>query len=174
VATKDLIIPLEELDFEHPIAGVEDIRRYNPQRHEMEQLTAIVHGDPETNICVGYKDLTHDEFWCRGHMPGMPIMPGVIMLEAAAQLCSYFAQKHDLLGAKMVGFGGLEDIRFRDPVIPGDRLVIMCQLTKVRRNRMIICRFQGVVRDAIVVEGTIKGIPLPVDAMQSVVERERA
>ncbi len=49
-------------------------------------------------------------------------MPGVVMLEAAAQMCSYFAHKYDLLGTSMVGFGGLEDVRFRDPVIPGDRL----------------------------------------------------
>lgn len=173
MASKQLLVDLEQIDFDHPIATVDDIRRFNPQRHEMEQLTAIVYGDTETNTCVGYKDLTHEEFWCRGHMPGMPLMPGVIMLEAAAQLCSYFTQKHDLLGAKMVGFGGLEDVRFRDPVIPGDRLVIICQMTKVRRNRMIVCRFQGVVRDSIVVEGEIKGIPLPVDAMSAVLEREQ-
>lgn len=172
MASKELILDLEQIDFSRPLAGVEEIRRFNPQRHEMEQLTAIVHADVENHICVGYKDITHEEFWCRGHMPGMPLMPGVMMLEAAAQLCSYFTQKHDLLGAKMVGFGGLENIRFRDPVIPGDRLVIMCQLTKVRRNRMIVCRFQGVVRDSVVVEGEIKGIPLPVDAMQSVLQRE--
>ena len=72
-------------------------------------------------------------------------MPGVIMCEAAAQLASYYTQKFDLLGSEMVGFGGLEEVRFRDPVIPGDRLYVMTQLTKVRRGRMIVCRFQGFV-----------------------------
>ena len=61
---------------------------------EMEQLTAIVFDDVERGICVGYKDIGPDEFWVRGHMPGMPLMPGVIMCESAAQLCGYFVQRH--------------------------------------------------------------------------------
>jgi 3-hydroxyacyl-[acyl-carrier-protein] dehydratase len=133
------------------------------QRYGMEQLTAIVYADAVRHICVGYKDITHDEFWVRGHMPQAPLMPGVIMCEAAAQLSSYFTQKLDLLGAKVVGFGGLEEVRFRDAVIPGDRLVVVTQRIKVRRGAMIVCRFQGLVRDSVVVEGMIKGVPLPLD-----------
>jgi 3-hydroxyacyl-[acyl-carrier-protein] dehydratase len=93
-------------------------------------------------------------------------MPGVVMLESIAQLCSYVTQRYDLLGADMVGFGGLEDVRFRDPVLPGDRLIVMCRLEKVRRGRMIVCQFQGVARERIVVEGTLKGIPIPIEALQ--------
>jgi 3-hydroxyacyl-[acyl-carrier-protein] dehydratase len=163
VARKELIIDLSLIDFDNVIADIEEIRRLNPQRGAMEQLTAFVHEDMERNIAVGYKDVTQDEFWVSGHMPGMPLMPGVIMLEAAAQMCSYFVQKHNLLRAEMVGFGGLEGVRFRDPVVPGDRLILMCQLLKARPGRMIMCRFQGVVRESIVVEGTMKGIPIPVE-----------
>jgi len=65
----------------------------------------------------------------------------------------------------MVGFGGLEDVRFRDPVVPGDRLVILSQLTKVRRRRMIISQFQGIVKGSVTVEGVIKGIPIPIEAL---------
>ncbi|MCA9186479.1 MAG: beta-hydroxyacyl-ACP dehydratase [Planctomycetales bacterium] len=129
----------------------------------MEQLTAIVHVDLDQIICVGFKDITDSEVWVRGHMPGMPIMPGIFMCEAAAQVCSYVTQRYDLLGAQMVGFGGMEDVRFRGVVVPGDRLVIACQGTKVRRGRMIVCRFQGLVEDRIVVDAGIKGIPLPVN-----------
>ena len=89
----------------------------------MEQLTAIVYDDRATGICVGYKDVTEHEFWVRGHMPGMPLMPGVVMCEAAAQMCSYHSQRHNLLGAEMVGFGGMDEVRFRGTVVPGDRLV---------------------------------------------------
>jgi 3-hydroxyacyl-[acyl-carrier-protein] dehydratase len=131
----------------------------------MEQLTAIVYDNLEKKICVGYKDVTPDEFWVRGHMPGMPLMPGVIMLEGAAQMCSYFVQKHDMLGAAVVGFGGLEEVRFRDPVVPGSRLVFICELIKTRAGRMIVSRFQGVVGDNVVVEGIIKGIPIPVEML---------
>lgn len=166
MAEKEFLVDLSLVDFDRPIATIEEIRKYNPQRFEMEQLTAIVHADQSTGSCVGYKDLTHDEFWVRGHMPGLPLMPGVIMLEAVAQLCSFVTQKYDLLGAAMVGFGGLEEVRFRDPVLPGSRLIVMCKLDKVRRGRMIVCQFQGVVKDRVVVEGTLKGIPIPIEAVQ--------
>ena len=173
MTSKQLIVDLSLVDVDHPTANIDQIRRYNPQRHEMEQLTAIVYEDVEQYICVGYKDVTPHEFWVRGHMPGMPLMPGVIMIEAIAQMCSFFVQKHDLLKSKMVGFGGLEEVRFRDPVVPGDRLFVLCQLTRVRPRRMIVCRFQGVVRDSIVVEGVLKGIPLPIDVLTASGDQDR-
>ncbi len=161
MAARDLIIDPASLDYNNVIADVAEIRKYNPQRFEMEQLTAIIYEDPERHICAGYKDITYDEFWVRGHMPNMPLMPGVMMLEAAAQMCSYFSQKYDLLGATMVGFGGLEEVRFRDPVIPGDRLVLACEMTRLRRGRIVFTKFQGFVRNAMVVDGVLKGIPIP-------------
>jgi 3-hydroxyacyl-[acyl-carrier-protein] dehydratase len=163
VAGKDLILDFSEYDVNHVVADIDQIRRYNLQRFEMEQLTAICHQDNERGICVGYKDITLNEFWVRGHMPKAPLMPGVIICEVAAQLASYFTQKFDLLGAKVVGFGGLEEVKFRGGVLPGDRLVMVVQLLKVRRGAMIVCRFQGFVKESMVVEGRLKGIPLPLD-----------
>jgi 3-hydroxyacyl-[acyl-carrier-protein] dehydratase len=171
VAGKELLFDLSGIDLNHVVADIETIRKFNPQRFEMEHLTAIVHEDPEHNRCIGYKDITREEFWVRGHMPNMPLMPGVIMLEAIAQMCSYFVQRYDLLGAAMVGFGGLEDVRFRDPVVPGDRLYVLCELDKVRRGRMIVSRFQGVVNGTVVVEGVLKGIPIPIEAVQALQNR---
>jgi 3-hydroxyacyl-[acyl-carrier-protein] dehydratase len=165
VSSKALLYDLSKIDFNHVVADIEAIRRVNPQRYEMEQLTAVVYESLEEQVCVGYKDTSVDEFWVRGHMPGMPLMPGVIMLEAIAQISAYFAQKYDCLGAKMIGFGGLEDVRFRDPVIPGDRLILISKLLKSRRGRMIICQFQGVVGQRVVVEGVLKGIPIPADML---------
>jgi len=165
VSAKDLLIDPALLDYDQVVADVEEIRRYNPQRFEMEQLTAVIYEDLEEYACAGYKDIGRDEFWVRGHMPDMPLMPGVIVLEAAAQLCSFFSQKHDLLGAAMIGFGGLENVRFRAPIIPGDRLLLICKMTKVRPGRMIVCRFQAVVGETLAVDGMLKGIPIPVDAL---------
>ena len=166
MSKKELLADLSQIDFDKVIADIEVIRKHNPQRFEMEQLTAIVHEDAESHLCVGYKDVTTEEFWIRGHMPNMPLMPGVVMLEAAAQLCSYYTQKHDLLGSEMVGFGGLDDVRFRDPVLPGSRLILISVLEKVRRGRIIVSRFQGIVGDSIVVEGKLKGIAIPVEALR--------
>ncbi len=91
---KDLIFDTARIDYSHIVADIEAIRHCIPQRDAMEQLTAIVHDDPETKICVGYRDVSDHEFWNTGHMPGMPLMPGILMCEAAAQVClSWFPAK---------------------------------------------------------------------------------
>ncbi len=159
-AAKERIVDLSKQDLTQVFAGIEEIRKYNPQRFEMEQLSTIVYVDNENHICLGYKDITENEFWVRGHMPSMALMPGVVMCEAAAQISSFYTQRFDLLGADMVGFGGLENVRFRDMVVPGDRFYVACKLIKARRNRMIVANFEGYVEDRLVVGGQIKGIPL--------------
>lgn len=165
MAPRDYIVHPSAYDLDRVVADIHEIRRWNMQRFEMEQLTAIVYEDPDRGACVGYKDVTRDEFWVRGHFPIMPLMPGVLMCEAAAQLSSYYTQRYNLLDAELVGFGGMEEVRFREPVVPGDRLVIAVERVRVRPKAMIICKFQGLVRDNIVVDGIIKGVPLPVDAL---------
>lgn len=166
---KPLILDHSEYDLNNVIADIDEIRSFNPQRHEMEQLTAIVFEDHDLGICVGYKDLTENEFWARGHMPGLPLMPGVIMCESAAQLSAYFARKHRVLDAELVGFGGLEDVRFRGIVRPGDRFVIMAKKLASRHN-MIKCDFQGFVREECVVTGQLKGIVLPMELLMQTQE----
>ena len=141
----EFIIDPSLLDLDRPIADIEAIRQLNPQRYEMEQLTAILYEDFDNKVCAALKEVTEDEFWVRGHMPGTPLMPGVMMLEAAAQLSCYYAIKNDLLGGGVVGFGGVDECRFRGVVRPGDRLILMVEMLKARRGRMIIAKFQGVV-----------------------------
>jgi 3-hydroxyacyl-[acyl-carrier-protein] dehydratase len=162
VPKRNLILEPSQYDLNQVIADIEEIRRYNRQRFEMEQLTAICYDDPVNCVCVGYKDLGPNEFWIRGHMPGIPLMPGVIMCEAAAQLASYYVQKHRLMDTAVVGFGGLKDVRFRGVVRPGDRFVILAKLLKVR-SMLLTCEFQCLVRDSLVCEGILMGIPLPVE-----------
>jgi 3-hydroxyacyl-[acyl-carrier-protein] dehydratase len=162
VAKKSLILDFSEYDLNNVVADIEVIRSYNPQRYEMEQLTAICYESRETNTCVGYKDLGPNEFWARGHMPGMPLMPGVIMCEAAAQLASYYSHRYKLMQAGIVGFGGLEQVRFRGLVRPGERIVIVDRLLKLRRSIMT-CEFQCFVGHNLVCEGVLKGVALPLD-----------
>lgn len=165
MAGKNLILDFSAYNLDNVLADAEEIRRYNPQRFEMEQLTAVVFDDIENGISVGYKDITPEEFWVRGHMPGMPLLPGVMMCEAAAQLSSYHVQKHNLMGGAMLGFGGLDEVRFRGMVVPGDRLVVAVEKKQLRPGAMIVCRFQCFVREQLVCEGQIRGIPIPVETL---------
>jgi 3-hydroxyacyl-[acyl-carrier-protein] dehydratase len=173
VAKKQLILDFSEYDLNHVVADIEKIRSCNPQRFEMEQLTAICYESRETNTCVGYKDLSPNEFWARGHMPGMPLMPGVIMCEAAAQLASYYSHRFKLMDARIVGFGALEEVRFRGVVRPGDRFVIVCRLLKLRRSIMT-CEFQCFVSQNLVCEGILKGVALAMDQITGAPEQAAA
>lgn len=152
---------IDAFDYDKPLYDLNEIRKVNPQRHEMEQLTGIVHVDEENDGLVGFKDVTENEFWCTGHMPGFPLMPGVIQCECAAQLAGFYARKYDLLGGgDYLGFGGMEKVRFRAPVFPKKRLVIAAQTTKVRTGRMAEFDFQGFVEGKMVFSGSMIGVPI--------------
>jgi len=155
-----MLYDIEQLDFANPLYSLDDIRRVNPQRHEMEQLTAILLVDRENDGIVGYKDVTDKEFWIAGHMPGFPLMPGVILCECAAQLAGFYARKFDLLGGDYLGFGGMNEVRFRSPVFPGNRLLLMAKCTRIRKNRRAEFEFQGYVEDRMVFSGEMIGVPI--------------
>jgi 3-hydroxyacyl-[acyl-carrier-protein] dehydratase len=141
------------------VADREAIRRVNPQRFEMEQLHAIIHIDTEQNLVVGYKDVCADEFWVPGHMPGYPLFPGVLMCEAAAQLCSYYTVQAGLMRGDFLGFGGMDNVRFRGPVRPGDRLLLVAKGIRLH-PRQCVYNVQGFVGSAMVFHADIIGMPL--------------
>jgi 3-hydroxyacyl-[acyl-carrier-protein] dehydratase len=95
------------------------------------------------------------------------------MCEAAAQLASYYCVTQHILGGDIIGFGGIEGVRFRGPVHPGDRLVIVASLTQVRKNRRALFDFQGFVADNMVVHGQIIGVPLFHDGTRDGRDRQR-
>src|SRR6202171_2387578 len=128
---------LAQLDFGRVVADADAIRRVNPQRFEMEQLTAIILLEPDQQLVIGYKDVGKDEFWVRGHMPDYPLLPGVLMCEAAAQLCSYYIMTQEVMQGDFIAFGGLENVRFRGTVHPGDRLVLIAKATRLHRRQTI-------------------------------------
>ena len=142
-------------DADHVMADLDTIRQYNPQRFEMEQLTAVIHEDSSRHVCAGYKDLAPDEFWVRGHVSQSPVMPATLMCEAAAQLANYYALKHDLYAAEG-GFVGLRGVRCREIARPGERLFVMVRLLKIR-GTLLTCQFQCAVRKRLVCEGTLIG-----------------
>jgi 3-hydroxyacyl-[acyl-carrier-protein] dehydratase len=155
----ELHFDLAKVDFDHVLADREAIRKVNPQRYEMEQLDAVVYLDAREQIIIGYKDVSADEFWVRGHMPGYPLLPGVLMCEASAQLCCYYSITQGLAYGDFVGFGGMDNIRFRSQVRPGDRLVFVAKGLRFHR-RQFVFNVQGFVGGTMVYHGDIIGMSL--------------
>ncbi len=96
-----------------------EVMRRNPQRHEFLQVEAILHCSLEENLIVGHRKVRADEFWVRGHLPGRPLLPGVMMCETMAQVASIHAHMELKLQENVfMGFGALDKVRFRAAVAP--------------------------------------------------------
>jgi len=152
-----LIVPFEQIPAT-VLMGLDKIQQMIPQRYEMQQLDGILLFDTEKKLAVGYKDVTDHEFWVRGHIPGRPLMPGVMMCESAAQLCSfYYRMCKPETGNRFLGFGGMDSVRFRGTVAPGDRFIVVVKnLNLESRLKTFDC--QGIVGAKMVFEGRITGI----------------
>jgi 3-hydroxyacyl-[acyl-carrier-protein] dehydratase len=150
-----LLYDITGIDLDHVLFDQEAIRQANPQRGDMEQLNGIVYAAPELGRIIGFKDVRPDEFWVEGHIPGRPLLPGVLMIEAGAQLASFYTRTY--VGWKgFIGFGGVDEVKFRMQVAPGRRMYIVGQ--KIwERHRRICCRIQGLVEGSIAYEATITG-----------------
>jgi len=154
------IVQPEEINADNVVMDIEEIRKINPHRYEMELLSGILRLDIENQIAVAYKDITPNEFWCRGHIPGRPLMPGVLMIEAAAQLCTfYYKRAQEGVEDRFLGFAGLDRVKFRATVVPGDTLIIVAKNTELRTRRAVFdC--QGMVGNKLAFEATITGMPV--------------
>ena len=155
---KDPLVDFSRFDLSKVLVDKAGIMEINPHRYEMQLLDGIVYIDEDN--AVGFKTLGPEPFWARGHFPDRPLMPGVLMCECAAQLSCYFAIQTKMVDNGYVGLGGLQDIRFRGPVVPGDSLIVMLQKGRVRRNAMFSAEFQGYVDQTLVVDGVVKGVAL--------------
>jgi 3-hydroxyacyl-[acyl-carrier-protein] dehydratase len=147
------------LDLTKRVADLDAIRRVNPHRHEMELLTAVTELDPARHFIVGFKDATDQDFWVRGHMPGFPLLPGVLMCEAAAQLCAYYVVSQGVVKGNLMGLGGIEMAKFKRMVRPGDRLVLVGHGLKVDR-RLTRFHVRGYVGADLAYETVVVGVPL--------------
>ncbi len=149
------LFDISGIDLNKVVYDQEKIRACNPQRGEMEMLNGIVYANPDTGELIGYKDVRRDEFWVAGHIPGRPLFPGVLMIEAGAQLASFYTRM--FVGWKgFIGFGGVTDVKFRQQVPPGVRMYVLGKKTWERHSR-ICCMVQGVVNGQLCFEGSIVG-----------------
>ena len=150
------IIDPRTLNFDDLVADRDDIYSVNPHRHEFMLLDGIVHMSMADRLIAGYRDVQGDEFWVRGHIPGRPLFPGVLMIETAAQLVSYFAHRWQERDG-FLGFGGVTDVKFRGTVTIGDRLVMMGEMIELR-DRRCVGDTQGYVNGQQVFQGRITGM----------------
>jgi len=152
-----LLFDLSQIDLsKEPVFSRDDISQVNLQKYEMQQLDGILWYDKEKRLILGYKDVTENEFWIRGHIPGRPLMPGVIMIECAAQLLSFFVKK--ILGVEgFIGFASIDSARFRSTVTPGQRLYLIGHLTRIK-SRKYTAVIQGVVDETMVFDTEVSGL----------------
>jgi 3-hydroxyacyl-[acyl-carrier-protein] dehydratase len=152
-------VNLEDFDLDRIEYGPEEIRKRNPHRDEMELLTGVIAFRPEQGIIVGEHRSHPDAFWIRGHIPGRPLFPGVLMVESAAQLCSFYWRTKYPDVDRFFGFGGIESTRFRGLVGPADRLILVGKSVQLKPRR---AKFdtQGFVNGSMVFETRIIGMPM--------------
>jgi 3-hydroxyacyl-[acyl-carrier-protein] dehydratase len=152
------ILDPAELDFANLVADAAAVEAVNPHRHEFRLLDGVVLFDPVREVYAGFHDIREDAFWVRGHIPGRPIFPGVLMIEAAAQLASY-ATHQWLPDIGFLGFAGVDDVKFRGMIEPPARLVMVGRRVDLRRRR-VVSDMQGFVGSTMVFECVITGMPM--------------
>lgn len=81
---------------------------------------------------VGYLDVTRDMFWVPGHFPEYAVMPGVLVVEALAQVGAVSLLSVDEMRGRLAFFAGIDKVRFKRQVVPGDTLRLECEITKLR------------------------------------------
>ena len=111
----------------------EEIKKIIPHRDPFLFLDEIVELD-SLNRAVGIKYITEDEFYFKGHFPEKPVMPGVIIIESLAQVGAVILLSHPDHQGKLVYFTGIKNAKFRRSVVPGDKLMLECKLTKIRSS----------------------------------------
>jgi len=149
-------IDLNTLDLNKLIITRNQIYERLPHRFEFMQLDGIVHFDRELGIGVGLREVREDEFWVKGHIPNRPLFPGVLMIESAAQMASYLS--NEILPSKrFMGFGGVDNVKFRGTIMPPATMYIILKMVEVRKRRTI-ADAQGIVDDKLVFEGRITGM----------------
>ena len=113
------------------IIDINEIRSVIPHRYPFLLIDRIIQIEPGFKA-VGYKNVTSNEPFFQGHFPGNPIMPGVLIIEALAQLGCYTMLAKDEY-RNMIGlFAGIDGVRFKKQVIPGDRLDLSVELLKLK------------------------------------------
>ncbi|MBU4198777.1 MAG: 3-hydroxyacyl-ACP dehydratase FabZ [Verrucomicrobia bacterium] len=130
-----------------PAIDIQEIMKIVPHRYPMLMVDRILECDDDKKI-VGMKNLTFNEPFFQGHFPGRPIMPGVLQLEAMAQVGGVLLSRRTGLKGLIPLFMAVDKARFRRMIIPGDQMRIELEVTNARAR---VLRLQG----KVLVEGQV-------------------
>jgi 3-hydroxyacyl-[acyl-carrier-protein] dehydratase len=110
---------------------IKEIIRLLPHRYPFLLVDRILEGEKRKSL-VGLKNVSMNEPFFQGHFPSEPIMPGVLILEGMAQVGGILAYYSipEMIGEKLIYFAGIDKVRFRQPVVPGDQLIYEMEVIK--------------------------------------------
>jgi 3-hydroxyacyl-[acyl-carrier-protein] dehydratase len=113
------------------IHSAREIEALIPHRWPFLLVDRIVEYEPEAKRIVGIKGVTATEWFFQGHFPGLPVMPGVLQVEALAQTMAVYVAKQPGFGDRIGLFAGIDDTRFKRIVVPGDTLRLEVTMEKL-------------------------------------------
>ncbi|WP_024614539.1 3-hydroxyacyl-ACP dehydratase FabZ [Clostridium sp. Ade.TY] len=111
--------------------GIKEIKEILPHRYPFLLVDRITELEEGVKVS-GYKNITANEQFFQGHFPEEPVMPGVLILEAIAQVGAVAILKKEEFKGKIPLFAGADKVRFRQKVVPGDKLELTCEIIKLR------------------------------------------
>jgi len=134
--------------------SVEEIHALLPHRYPFALVDRIIDYVPGKSA-VGIKNITFNEPQFQGHFPGRPIMPGVLMVEALAQVGGVVLTQMPEMDKGLFTFAGIDQVRFRRPVVPGDQLVMTVELLWTKRGRYAKIHARAEVEGQLALEGDL-------------------
>src|SRR5207245_2660571 len=133
----------------------EEIMQILPHRYPFLMVDRIISFDESGTKCIGVKSVTINEPSFQGHFPGHPVMPGVMQVEAMAQVASLLLFKLARTSSRIGYFMSADDLKFRKPVVPADTLLVQAHLTHTRDAGLAKAKCHCVVNGAVVSEGEL-------------------
>ena len=127
------------------VLDINEIKKILPHRYPMLLVDRILELEPMKRA-VGIKNITANEMQFLGHFPNEPIMPGVLLIEAMAQVGGVAMLYPEENRGKIAVFGKIDNVRFRKQVVPGDQVVTTAEVVKIRGNMGVMhceCKFDG-------------------------------
>jgi len=142
---------LDQIERPAALMDINAIRSILPHRYPFLLIDRILEIEVGKRV-VGLKNITINEPYFEGHFPDQPIVPGVIIIEAMIQLGGVALLQMEQYRGKLFLFAGIDEMRFRRPVVPGDQLILTAELLKMRSN-LVRSRGQATVNGQMVAEG---------------------